>query len=125
MWAQKELSRTSLVGETAENGSVALRSPRAQGSGVCTPRSEANLNANFVQGQFKGQFISFGDFVDFSAHSQGGGPWGAPTFQHSFQSSKPNVRITVTHKQGAPIQYLFSSNGKGGIQQIRGPPKGL
>ncbi|CDJ64345.1 hypothetical protein, conserved [Eimeria necatrix] len=125
MLAQKDFSQSALAGETAENGPVARQSPRAQGSGVCTPRAEENLNANFVQGPFKGQFISFGDVVNFSAHSQGLGPWGAPTFQHSFQSSKPNVRITVTHKQGAPIQYLFSSNGKGGIQQIRGPPKGF
>lgn len=70
-----------------------------------TPPPElSDLRFKFVR-----QFLAIGQSVTTTAQRKGAGPWlRTPVYQHTFQSSKPGVRITVTPRHGEPIEYTFS-----------------
>ncbi|OEH74195.1 hypothetical protein cyc_01816 [Cyclospora cayetanensis] len=71
---------------------------------VSPPPELSDLNSRFVR-----QFVCPGTGVKLAAQPQGMGPWcTAPVFQHTFQSSKPNVRITITPRHGRSVEYIVA-----------------
>lgn len=81
---------------------------------VTPPPEMSNLNYRSLK-----QYISEGEAATITVQRNGAGPWQEkPTFQHTFQSSKPNVRVTVTPRQGKAIEYIYRNDPTNQSQQI-------
>ncbi|CDJ51916.1 hypothetical protein, conserved [Eimeria brunetti] len=100
-------------------------SPQPQVSGVCAAPEDSGVSAaaaeySFSNYRFIRQYISPGEAVDVAAQPRGAGPWlSAPIFNYSFQSSKPNVRVTIAPRQGHTIEYSVVSSADGNIQRFK------
>lgn len=82
---------------------------------VTSPPPElSDLNYRFVR-----QYLSPGEAVTVTAQPKGLGPWyHTPVFQQAFQSSKPNVRVTITPRHGEAVEYIFTHHPSGRLLQI-------